>query len=125
MHRATGRGCHLYRPGTGGSPVKAAVRIAKAPCRAGIGIRCRHVAAGRQRLAEPFRDQRQVKVLAAPAGRETPLAPTPADFRGEEPAIGVFLCTCEGFNEKQADFPDGADVIDVGCEPGDRARLQR
>jgi heterodisulfide reductase subunit A len=46
------------------------------------------------------------QVLAAPtAAGEMPMAPTPADFRGEVPAIGVFLCTCEGFNEKQAEFP--------------------
>ena len=47
------------------------------------------------------------QVLSAPAtAGEIPMAPTPADFRGEEPAIGVFLCTCEGFNEKQAQFSD-------------------
>ncbi len=44
------------------------------------------------------------ELLESPSAEDRPLAPTPADFRGEEPAIGVFLCTCEGFNEKQAEF---------------------
>ncbi len=42
--------------------------------------------------------------LAAPAGAAEPDQPTPADFRGEAPRIGVVLCTCEGFCARLADF---------------------
>ncbi|MHB8762977.1 MAG: 4Fe-4S binding protein [Deferrisomatales bacterium] len=42
--------------------------------------------------------------LAAPAGVGEPDLPTPADFRGEAPKIGVFLCDCEGFCSQLADF---------------------
>lgn len=42
--------------------------------------------------------------LAAAADPQAPDLPTPADFRAEVPKIGVFLCTCEGFNEQRADF---------------------
>ena len=42
--------------------------------------------------------------LAPPADAAEPDMPVPADFRGETPKIGVFLCTCEGFNEEKADF---------------------
>lgn len=42
--------------------------------------------------------------LSTPAAAEGPDLPTPADFRGEAPKIGVVLCTCEGFNEARADF---------------------
>ncbi len=42
--------------------------------------------------------------LAPPADAGEPDMPTPADFRAEAPKVGVFLCTCEGFNEQRADF---------------------
>ncbi len=42
--------------------------------------------------------------LAPPADAGEPDMPTPADFRAEAPKVGVFLCTCEGFNEQKADF---------------------
>ncbi|MDW7710924.1 MAG: FAD-dependent oxidoreductase [Deferrisomatales bacterium] len=42
--------------------------------------------------------------LAQAADADEPDMPTPADFRAEAPKIGVFLCTCEGFNEQKADF---------------------
>lgn len=51
------------------------------------------------------------KVLAAPAEPEEPDMPTPVDFRGEPPQIGVILCTCEGFNEERADFGCLADAV--------------
>jgi heterodisulfide reductase subunit A len=41
---------------------------------------------------------------ATAAALDAPDAPTPADFRGEAPKIGVVLCTCEGFSEGRADF---------------------
>ena len=45
------------------------------------------------------------RVLDAPLGSgEEPDLPTPADFRGEAPKIGVVLCTCEGFSGERADF---------------------
>ncbi len=55
-------------------------------------------------------------LTAPPAPGALPTAPTPADFRGEVPGIGVFLCTCEGFNEKHADFSRLAEAA-RGC-PG-------
>ena len=42
--------------------------------------------------------------LEAPAGSGEPGLPAPADFRTEEPRIGVFLCECDGFNTARADF---------------------
>ncbi|MBI5014878.1 MAG: CoB--CoM heterodisulfide reductase iron-sulfur subunit A family protein [Deltaproteobacteria bacterium] len=44
------------------------------------------------------------RVLEGPGVAEDPDLPTPADFRGEAPQIGVVLCTCEGFNAARADF---------------------
>ncbi|GAB4280683.1 MAG: hypothetical protein Kow0092_36280 [Deferrisomatales bacterium] len=56
------------------------------------------------------------KALEPPAGAAEPEMPTPADFRAEAPKIGVFLCTCEGFNEERADFDALAEA--VGGLPG-------
>jgi heterodisulfide reductase subunit A2 len=46
------------------------------------------------------------RLLEPPAGAQTPELPTPADFRGEAPKIGVVLCSCEGFNDDRADFAE-------------------
>jgi heterodisulfide reductase subunit A len=48
--------------------------------------------------------------LSAVADPGAPDLPTPADFRAEAPKIGVFLCTCEGFNEQKADFASLAEA---------------
>ncbi len=50
--------------------------------------------------------------LDPPAGAALPDAPTPADFRGEAPAIGVVLCTCEGFNGRYADVDVLAEAVE-------------
>lgn len=44
------------------------------------------------------------RVLGRHEGADLPSFPTPADFRGEAPKIGVVLCGCEGFNEGRSDF---------------------
>ncbi len=55
---------------------------------------------------------RAARHMKPPAGAEPPDLPTPADFRGEEPAIAVFLCECDGFNTARADFDALAGAVE-------------
>ncbi|TLN19473.1 FAD-dependent oxidoreductase, partial [bacterium] len=43
-------------------------------------------------------------LMASGAAESFPEGPTPADWREEEPKIGVLLCECDGYNSSRADF---------------------